>query len=556
MDDTTLRLLIEIPPGPRRTLRELRTDVRGALGPGWEVAYLFGRNRSRNLSRFFVAVGSVPASPAFPLASLGYELARGLGDRIDATVEPDLPSSAYREPPLRLVGERPADRAAAALSTNSPLWSLQAVRAPQAWSTPPAAGGASRGAGMLVGHIDTGYTLHPEIAPTAIDLTRDRDILDEDDDALDPLVKRWWFPLDTPGHGTSTGSVIASRMAAQVVGAAPEAALVPIRTIMSVVQVFDSDVARAVDYARQAGCQVISMSLGGRGFNGLQAAIQRAVQSGMIVMAAAGNYVGFVTAPASYPECLAVGGTTVDDQPWTGSSRGSEVDICAPGQAVWNAFTVAGNPPTFGVGRGDGTSFSVATLAGIAAMWLAHHTPAAIRAAYGAGRVQEAFRHLVRETCRTPAGWDHDNWGAGIVDAKALLDAGLPPLPVTAGAPDGPADPVSRQLAAVWSDRPVAEVIATLTEKLGLGEDLGAGAGPRRGGGRGSRASAGRTRPLRRRDPLSGRRGPRLPGQPAATRRGGRRWRHRARPAGQRRACRPVARARGAPGPLSRALSR
>ncbi len=481
MDDTTLRLLIEVPPGTRRTLRALRTDVRDALGPGWDVAFLFGRDRSRDLARFFVAVGAVPASPALPLTALAYELARGLGDRIGATVEPDLPSSAYREPPATQVNEQPAGSAAAALSTDSPLWSLQAVRAPQAWSTPPAPGGVPRGAGILVGHIDTGYTLHPEITPDALDLTRDRDILDDDDDARDPLVKRWWFPLDTPGHGTNTGSVIASRMAAQVVGSAPEATLVPIRSIKSVVQVFDGDVARAVDHARQAGCQVISMSLGGRGFNGLQAAIQRAVGSGMIVMAAAGNYVGFVTAPASYPECLAVGGTTVADQPWSGSSRGSEVDICAPGQAVWNAFTVGGTPETFGIGRGDGTSFAVATLAGIAAMWLAHHTPATIRAAYGVSRVQEAFRHLVRSTCRTPAGWDAGNWGAGIVDAKALLDAGLPALPTTAGAPSGPADPVARQLAATWSDVPAAEVLATVAEKLGLPDDLGT-ATPHRGG--------------------------------------------------------------------------
>ena len=474
MDHATLRLLIEVPAGTRRTARALRAECRQALGSGWEVRHLFGADRTRDLARFFVAVGWVPVSPAFPPASLAYELARGLGDRIRATVEPDLPSSAYREPPAAFVDEVPQDAAAAAATTNSPLWSLDSVRAPQAWATTPAPGGASRGAGIVVGHIDTGYTAHPEIAAPTVNLARDRDILDNDDDALDPMIKRWWFPLDTPGHGTSTGSVIASRMTATVVGSAPEATLVPIRSIISVVQVFDGDVARAVDHARLAGCRVISMSLGGRGFNGLQAAIRRAVQAGIIVMAAAGNYVGFVTAPASYPECLAVAGSTIDDEPWSGSSRGSEVDICAPGQAVWHAFASQGNPPTFGVGRGDGTSFSVATLAGIAALWLAHHTPARIRAAYGVGQVQEAFRHLVRETCRTPAGWDQNNWGAGIVDAKALLDAGLPPLPTTLGAPSGPTDPAARQLAATWSDRPADEVLATVAAKLGIDTRAGA----------------------------------------------------------------------------------
>ena len=82
-------------------------------------------------------------------------------------------------------------------------------------------------------------------------------------------------------------------------------------------------------------------------------------------MAAAGNYVGFVTAPASYPECLAVAATNVDDQPWSGSSRGAQVDISAPGQAVWTAATNKGpNGPVYTVEQGDGTSFAVATWPG------------------------------------------------------------------------------------------------------------------------------------------------------------------------------------------------
>ena len=44
---------------------------------------------------------------------------------------------------------------------------------------------------------------------------------------------------------------------------------------------------------------------GGTGFFGLREAIQEAVDAGMIVMAAAGNQVGVVTAPASYDNCIA-----------------------------------------------------------------------------------------------------------------------------------------------------------------------------------------------------------------------------------------------------------
>ena len=97
---------------------------------------------------------------------------------------------------------------------------------------------------------------------------------------------------------------------------APAAALVSFRATESVVQVFDSDVADAVRRPRLAGCHVVSMSLGGTGFFGLREAIQEAVDAGMIVMAAAGNQVGVVTAPASYDNCIAVAATGTGDSLW------------------------------------------------------------------------------------------------------------------------------------------------------------------------------------------------------------------------------------------------
>ena len=41
-------------------------------------------------------------------------------------------------------------------------------------------------------HPDTGVTKDPELQP-GLDLTRQRDLLDNDNDATDPLTKRWWF---------------------------------------------------------------------------------------------------------------------------------------------------------------------------------------------------------------------------------------------------------------------------------------------------------------------------------------------------------------------------
>lgn len=447
-----VRLLVRLPADMTRKAeseRHLRQAVRRHLGPTdsvgdpWVLDRLFGNARPAELKRWWVVGGATPSVPAYDPSRVAYDLAALLAAEPGLEVEPDLPSTAFGLEPGIVPPAQPVPEAAGEGDQHLPcsqqrLWVLDAVRARQAWDLAPPDGGRSRGEGVLIGHIDTGYSNHPELERSALDLTRDYDVIDDDEDARDPLQRRWFMPLDSPGHGTLTGSAIAGRVAGQIAGTAPRATLVPIRAIKSVVQVLDGDVARAVNVARERGCHIISMSLGGRGFIGLQDAIRAAVGSGMIVMAAAGNKVTFVVAPASYPECLAVAATNCDSKPWHDSSRGPAVDISAPGESVWAASTdLRTNPPTRDPRRHHGTSFAVATLAGIAALWLAHHGPERVRETYGRANVQGAFLSLLRRHGRrVPPDWQANGWarsfGVGIVDAVALLEAGLPALPETA----------------------------------------------------------------------------------------------------------------------------
>jgi subtilisin family serine protease len=459
---TFLRLLVEAPSGDdqqeaalRRVVREtLRLD---AIGRPWRVARLFepiGGQVDPALTRFFEVTGYVVATPTYPLQKLGFELAYGLAGRGVGAVQPDLPSGAFAPDPAPDLPAEPGLRAADASSqhlpgTDVPTWALDNIRCRDAWTVPP--GSAAMGAGIVIGQPDTGFTDHPELGDNALDLTRDWDLLRDDDDAHDPLEHRWWFPLDSPGHGTSTASVIVSREQLRVTGAAPRSTLVPLRTVKSVVQVFDGDVAKAVDRAHRTGCHVISMSLGGVGFfNGLQATIRRAVEDGVIVCAAAGNKVGFVVAPARFPECIAVAATNIQDRPWTGSSRGSEVDVAAPGESVWVAdIRLNESPPRYDVSRHSGTSFAVTLVAATAALWLARHDRDQLIVRYGRNRIQAAFLHLVRTTGhRRPGGWDGDRYGVGIIDAQALLAAPLPAADAVADAlaADAPlvSDPLSK----------------------------------------------------------------------------------------------------------------
>jgi len=211
------------------------------------------------------------------------------------------------------------------------------------------------GIGISLGQPDSGYTLHPNLGTAGLDLNRDRDVIDGDDDALDDLIPNPAWPLPNPGHGTRTASVIVGQGTPTegIVGLAGRSLLVPIRATESVVQLFDSDVAKAVAHARQVGCHVVTMSLGGKGFFGLKGEIQRAVDAGMIVMAAAGNYVRLVTAPASYDNCLAVAATGPGDTLWVDSSRGTAVDVSMPGSCV---YVAAYNGQTPIVRMANGTS--------------------------------------------------------------------------------------------------------------------------------------------------------------------------------------------------------
>lgn len=442
---------------------ELRRQVEESLGRDWSIAPLFADTLDdARLSRHHSATGRLRAATSEARRDEAFESARKLARATGWDVQPDLPSAAMYAPQLgRAPGEHPAigdfDQVHHRPGTQEPRWAIEALRVPAAWQRTP-----ERGASIVVAQPDTGFTEHEVLKPR-IDKTRDRDILDDDDDATDPLVARWWA-MDNPGHGTSTASVVVGAEDAAVNGSAPGATLVPIRAIRSVVQVFDGDVAQAVQRAIAMEAHVITMSLGGVGFGlALRDAIRVARERGMIVLAAAGNRVRFVVAPASYDEVIAVAATNIDDQPWTDSSRGRAVDVAAPGESVVVARAERKlGRPSFSESRGSGTSFAVALTAGVAALWLEKHGHGTLRDRYGPASIQGVFVQLLRSTARRPAGWD-DRFGDGIVDADALLAAELPDEAPPLGA--APTSALER-LADFFPDRDPASSRAALEAVL------------------------------------------------------------------------------------------
>ncbi len=298
-------------------------------------------------------------------------------------------------------------------------WAVKKLKLPDAWKLSDDMNRPSRGAGTVICQIDTGVTDHPELA--GVTRAGSYNIVGDGhtpEDPTDPLNY-----LGTPGHGTGTASVAVSPETLDVVGAAPRAKHIPIRAIDNVARLSQTNVAAAIDRAVELGAHVISMSLGGIWSLALQRAVDRAVAADVIVLAAAGNCVGLVVWPARFANCIAVAGTDYNDKPWIGSSKGPAVSISAPAQNVYRASATTGKS-----GQGQGTSFAVALIAGVAACWLAHHgrSIVAAQARQRNETIQDVFRRLLRVTAHKPSDdWDAFNLGTGIVDAYSLLASNL-----------------------------------------------------------------------------------------------------------------------------------
>lgn len=403
--------------------------------PGLDVLArsAFGGDSDRYI---FLEFGNV--SPAHNERAL-FSLARALRPALEAAeAHPVLPDSING---AVAVGAASAESFAALCETprrdDLPFgWVHPVIRTLQAWQM-------SRGKGVTMAVIDTGYSTHHELQD-AIQTRGQRNFVEGGDDALDRFSGGI---LKHPGHGTVVCSVVGSRGSADdqgnttgpgaITGSAPEATILPIRAIRSVVNFNQSKVPAAIAHAVDEGAGVITFAMGGPSrVAATERALRDAVAAGVVITSAAGNCWPWVVFPAAYaPDglCCAVAALTPDLKPWAKTARGPQVTLAAPGEQVWAAAKNKASDPDVGIRPAQGTTLATSLTAGVAALWVAKHGGREALKAHADAvgtTVQAMFNRCATAGLAPPSVWNGaDNLGAGLLDAERTLKAPLPTSP-------------------------------------------------------------------------------------------------------------------------------
>ncbi len=224
-----------------------------------------------------------------------------------------------RNPNIEYVEEDPRREPYAASIGETPPYGIGMVQA----TTMQSAGHVGQGVRVCI--IDTGLKVHANVPAPGSSVTYVSGNLDPQQDGY--------------GHGSHVAGTLAADNFDGNVGVAPGAALI-------IVRVFDDDGAwtysstliDAASRCRDNNARIISMSLGGalksrteqRGFDTLYA-------NGILSIAAAGNAGnGSTSYPAGYGSIVSVAAVDADMQHADFSQVNRDVELSAPGVAVWS----------------------------------------------------------------------------------------------------------------------------------------------------------------------------------------------------------------------------
>jgi serine protease len=321
--------------------------------------------------------------------------------------EPSLLDRLRHDP--RVEGAEPLARVKAFFAPNDPLmkdqWHMERIGASRAWDF-------ATGRGVTVAVVDTGIACE-----TYGPFTKGTDLSDTE------CVGGWNFVTqnehanDDQGHGTHVAGTIAqsTNNGLGAAGVAFHARLMPVKVLNENGWGTTADVADGIRWAAEHGADVVNLSLGGpRNSSVLQKAIDYAVSRGTVVVAAAGNTGGHVQFPGASDGVIGVSATGPDDKLAKFSSRGTGVDLAAPGvNVVQQTICKKGREKCEIFPGYSGTSMASPHVAGAAALMVSLGVTDPVA-------VEEALRKSARVVDSSDEGVKQ--YGAGVLQAASATE--------------------------------------------------------------------------------------------------------------------------------------
>jgi len=285
-------------------------------------------------------------------------------------------------------------------------WYLQKIKAVEAWDT------TRESPNIVIAILDSGVQInHPDLASNI--WVNKKEVagnnIDDDKNGFIDDINGWDFVNNVPDpapkfktgftedgilHGTIIAGIAAAsgNNAAGIAGITWKAKIMPLKVLDDKGDGSASKVIKAIDYAIANGANIINLSFVGFGYSkGLDDAVKRAYDAGLIIVAAGGNEVGqgdgyYLDETPMYPACLdgangenrviGVAATDTMDQKATFSSFGIKcIDIAAPGVSVFSTVVYSpdnyiGDQPfnKYYDGYWSGTSVAVPMVSGALAL--------------------------------------------------------------------------------------------------------------------------------------------------------------------------------------------
>ena len=276
-------------------------------------------------------------------------------------------------------------------------WGIERIQVPSAWATNTADP-------IKVGIIDTGISRsHPDLSANLKGCVS--------------FVRRARNCEDDNGHGSHVASIVSAVNDSDgVVGAAPAADLYAIKALDHSGSGWLSDIIAALDYAIEEKIQILNLSLGTTSdVAAFKDAIQRAASAGITLVAAAGNNGSSVNYPAAYPEVIAVSATDENNNLASFSSRGSAIDLAAPGVSIYSSYKRNGYATL------SGTSMAAPHVAAALALLLNSPVGSADNNLDGNWNAEELLAQLKKTATDLGAIGIDPLFGAGLVNVAAAL---------------------------------------------------------------------------------------------------------------------------------------